>query len=100
MKPSVFSKYADSAKSELSHPNGTTGNTHVHPRSHSEQSSVAEKLSHTLSEKNKIKKSYFYSGSLGNTWGFPCFHGDDEQELWSQRETEINTTASPAVEII
>lgn len=81
---------------QLSQLNGTRRNTHVHPRSHSERSSVAEKLSHTLSE----KKSYFHSGSLGNVWGFPCFYGDEKQEFWSLRETEINTTVSPSVEII
>lgn len=99
MNRSVFSKFADSAKSELSQPNGTIGNTDVHPRSHLQWSSIAEKLSHTLSGKKK-KISYFYSGSLGNVWGFPCFHGDDEQELWSQRETEINITASTSEEMI
>lgn len=84
-----WENFEESAKSEISQPNGTTGNTHIHPRSHSEQRSAGEKLSHTSSGKKK-NPTYFHSGSLGNVWGFPCFHGDDELEFLNQRETEIN----------
>lgn len=93
-----WATFAGSAKSELSQSNVGPPGIHTPTFTHSEQSSIAEKLSYTGTKKRKgKKKAYFPSGSLGNVWGFPCFHGDSDKEFWSQREAEMNTTASAEI---
>lgn len=49
----ILIEFVNSAKSELSQPNGAAENTHIHPHSHSEQSSIAEKLSYTFVQGKK-----------------------------------------------
>lgn len=42
---------------------------HMHPPTHE-----------TQAEQQENTKTDFHFGSLGNLWGFPCFHGDDKEE--------------------
>lgn len=87
-----WATFAGSAKSELSQSNVGPPGIHTPTFTHSEQSSIAEKLSYTGTKKRKGKKKKhnFHLVPLETCGAFPVSMVT-VIEFWSQREAEMNT---------